>query len=372
MRRHGESDDGGAGRPRSGRFPRVALVASTPTVHLWRWAEMAATVADITVIDYSGLEPLYDFSRLGRFRKLPLTPPPSQQLRNFQQILAECRRHDIVNFQFVGAGVPYLAAGVRGRVVLSFWGSDALTLHSEGPALRGWLFKRAVARAEALTYNSPVVADRLRGFGSKARRIDWPIDTSVFQPAASARQRSELRQEHGCEADELVMLSTRLVKPLYRIDKVIDMCRPTLMAGRARLFIHVPPNADRGYLAHCQRAAGDLPVVFSEVNRSPEQLADLYRMADVSINAASSDSLPSSIVEALACGCAVLAADDTPGYRLLRSELPVTLAPVAALPLEDLWRFADVDADAQKAEASRVAERFTEEAFRRALVALYT
>ena len=133
-----------------------------------------------------------------------------------------------------------------------------------------------------------------------------------------------------------MLLSIRQCHPLYNIDIIIRaFARVHGEIPNARLLVKlVSQNADDPYLAEMRALADQLALVDAIVyvpQVSYADIPDLYRTADVVLSVPSSDGLPVSVLEAMACGTPVIASD-LPALR----ELTDDGADLSLVPARDV------------------------------------
>ena len=196
--------------------------------------------------------------------------------------------------------------------VLTAWGSDVLLGLRRGPRLHRWLTRNALRRADLLTADARSVLDAAQpylGAGTRTALIRFGVDTHVFCPGADATWRARLGLGPGP-----VLLSIRQCHPLYNIDVIIRaFARVREELPTARLLVKlVAQSSDDPYLVEMRALAGQL-VLGDAIVYVPQvsyaEIPDLYRAADLVLSVPSSDALPVSVLEAMACGTPVIASD---------------------------------------------------------------
>jgi glycosyltransferase involved in cell wall biosynthesis len=224
---------------------------------------------------------------------------------------------DIVHSHFLGVNSWYAALSGFHPNVVTVMGGDILGEGWQpGPDIRErWLTPFALRKADLITCWS----SRLTSVVKRYSRPDTPIevihggvDVKQFSPAAAPRH---LRDELRIPADAKIILSPRLMKPLYNLDQIA-------LAAR-EIWPHVPNayflfavSADDKNLDYERKVRGmlgdDRRVRFLE-SIPHERMGDFYRLADVTISIPSSDGTPLSVLESLACGTSVLVSN-IPNY----------------------------------------------------------
>src|SRR4029077_3690488 len=124
-------------------------------------------------------------------------------------------------------------AGLLGcrPLVVTVMGGDVLFEEQGEPTPTGkWLTLELLRRADYITSKSNYlteVLDRIGGFGDKAERIVWGVSLPRFRRVDS----SELRHSLGLTPHQRVILSPKILRPLYRVHLVVEA-----MAAVSRAF----------------------------------------------------------------------------------------------------------------------------------------
>ncbi|MBF6601083.1 MAG: glycosyltransferase [Dehalococcoidia bacterium] len=206
--------------------------------------------------------------------------------------------HFLVEHGFYGATL-----GVHPYVV-TCWGSDVLVEPRRDP-ISQLIARWTLRRAEAVTSNNHVMAERLLELGARRDRVDvitLGADRYFLDDAeASVNMRA------GDDAGPAVVLSTRAHEPLYNIGEII------------RAFAALPESFRRARLvvAHggsltprlrAQAAPLGERVEFAGFLDRP-RLRDLMHAASVFISVPSSDGTSVALLQAMAVGCLPIVSD---------------------------------------------------------------
>jgi glycosyltransferase involved in cell wall biosynthesis len=284
--------------------PRLLFTGDADSVHLQRWVrEMNARGAECHVLTRRPA-PIAEAAAVHAVRP---GDDAAGWLLALPQVRALARRiaPDLVHGHYVTSnGLWAAACGVR-PLVLTAWGSDLLVTPRESAfkrALTGWILRRA----DLLTGDSADLLDAMRAFGVRApcHEIHWGADTERFRPPAAPRDRAVF-----------TLASARQWRANYRIDVVLR--------ALARLRERAPGAAVRLLLlgggeldAELRALAASLglldggPVRAEFVGRVDDAgLVAALQEADVSITVPASDATSVALLEAMACGCAIVASD---------------------------------------------------------------
>jgi glycosyltransferase involved in cell wall biosynthesis len=292
---------------------RLCYVANPNSIHVRRWVRYFSTRGhEVHLIStrpvQSSVPPgviLHPVSALPTpmLRNLALGYAVRKQVRAIRPDLLHAHQISPDGWQAAMAGFHPL--------LLTAWGSDLLLAPHR--AWRYRLFIRwALARADYVTCVSENLAQAARALGADPSRLElapWGVETEVFCPGPSS---DALRAKLGLGQGPVV-LSIRALRSLYHpldfaqaIPGVLEQVPDTQFIIRSHLYdpellSQVQAIIDEHNIAGKVRFVGDLA--------DDPAIADLYRLADVAVSVPSSDGTPQSVLEAIACGAALVLSD---------------------------------------------------------------
>ncbi|MEW5736891.1 MAG: glycosyltransferase [Thermodesulfobacteriota bacterium] len=213
---------------------------------------------------------------------------------------------DLVNVMFVtDFGLFGALSGVRPLAVTP-WGSDVLRHPFQK---RFWRLSNAFAvrRADLVVANSghmhETLVSRLGASEKKILDVVWPgVDFRLFFP----RDRAAAKRKLGLEG-KLVFFSSRNLSPIYNIDRLLEMFALVrrrlpeavlLQAGEGPLLAPLRKKAEELGLGEGGRFLGRI---------SQEQVREHLCASDVYLTVPQSDTTATSLLEAFACRCNVVA-----------------------------------------------------------------
>lgn len=286
----------------------ILAVGDARSLHTLRWARgLVNRGHDVHVVsNRTGADPretegivIHDLLRLE-----PTMRVPGLRRRRFGPAIRRLARAIDADVVHGHAITPYAYWGALAEVhpyIVSPWGSDMFINVKKEPGrsrvLRTW------AVADYLVVNSRAIEEAAVASGADASRIArilWHTDLAGFGPERA--DRAGLRAELGWPEDSLIVLSLRNFKEVMNIDVLV------------RAFAQVAPShptarlllAARGGDAREQVQAAIEAVALGDRIRmhrvDPDGLPRLAASPDVVVSIASSDSSPSSLLEAMASG----------------------------------------------------------------------
>jgi glycosyltransferase involved in cell wall biosynthesis len=225
-------------------------------------------------------------------------------------------RPDIVHGHWLpGYAFFSAAAGARPLVAMA-WGSDVLRARR----LQTLANRFALRRASLAMADSQALMDALVALGAGERvLVNWGVDLQTFRPG----DRAALRAELGL-GDGPVVLSPRSLMPVYNPRVIVDAWA-AVAAERDDVQLVLK------HMGVVREALGELPFpdrvrVVGHVDY--ERMAAYYRVADVCVSIASSDSAPRSVFEAMACGAPCVLSDLPWVHERIADEREALIVPI--------------------------------------------
>lgn len=199
------------------------------------------------------------------------------------------------------------------------WGSD-LYQHTARSKIVTWLAKRVLESSDFVMADSFDLLEQAHHFGATpetSRIIQFGVDVEVFSP--SQGDVDQLRVKFGLSGDPIIY-SPRVLKRFYRHDIFVKAI-PTVK----KIFPHVqflfraynidPPD----YVEQLTTLASSLGIKdalhFIGPITSYEDVVQFYQLSDLVISAPYTDGMPSSVLEAFACGIPVITDKNLPSLQ---------------------------------------------------------
>jgi len=263
-------------------------------------------------------------------------------------------RPDLVHVFFANQGLASLILARVPRLVVTTMGGDVLDDQPEfASRRRQFLTARVFANARAITCQAAFMersVARWGPFAHKTERITWGVHRDVFRPGLET---ADLRERYGLDPDELVFFCVRLCRPLYNKDVVVRAFAQARAKGLRATLLISEQHAFPDYLAQIRGLVDELGLAAHVrfVGWIPhEDMPRFMNLADVVVSVPSSDGLPQSVLECMACGTYPLVGDH-PSY----DELVVDGVHGRRVPLRDVGALAEAMRWVTTPEAEREA-----------------
>jgi glycosyltransferase involved in cell wall biosynthesis len=226
------------------------------------------------------------------------------RLAVFLRMLQQCKP-DVVHVHFAYSYYGWLA-GLLGchPLVVTIMGGDILFEEQGSPTSAGkWLTLELLRRADYITSKSNYlteVLERQGDFGSKTERILWGVSLQRFRRVDTADLRSSLRLGR----DRRVIFSPKILQPLYRVHLVVEAIAIVRRRFPEAVLLVAEYSADPAYRANIgrlvqERGLGDHVMFCGQISHS--EMPAYYSLAEISIAVPSSDGLPQTLLESMAC-----------------------------------------------------------------------
>jgi glycosyltransferase involved in cell wall biosynthesis len=222
----------------------------------------------------------------------------------FLNILRQCRP-DIVHVHFAYSYYGWLAGLVGCRpLVVTVMGGDVLFAEQGNPTPVGkWLTLELLHKADYITSKSnylTAVLDEMGDFAGKTERIVWGVSLQRFQRVDA----SGLRARLGLGRERRVIFSPKILQPLYRVHLVVDAMAAVRRQFPEAVLLIAEYSADPEYRQAILRQIAELElgdhVIFCEEIAHTE-MPTYYSLAEISVAVPSSDGLPQTLLESMAC-----------------------------------------------------------------------
>jgi len=196
--------------------------------------------------------------------------------------------------------------------VVTVMGGDVLP--EQHPGGMSWLERRATRRvleaADLVLVKSEALREAVAAFSPFEARVEtvrWGVDPGMFH--RDERAAEALRRRLGVAEGDRVVLSPRILAPLYNVHLIVEALPHLLGPVPQALLAVTEYAADAGYRRQVEARAHALGVG-SRVRFvgciEHHEMPALYSLAEVVVSVPSSDGLPQSLFEAMACGTPVV------------------------------------------------------------------
>jgi glycosyltransferase involved in cell wall biosynthesis len=244
-------------------------------------------------------------------RTRPRPRHPFEAARAARAFLADLEgfRPDLLHVHYAGGRLGGLALLSRVRpLVVTVMGGDVLEAqHPGGHMSRAdrRTTRRLLEEAAAILVKSdalrPAVA-AFGDFGDKVHTVRWGVDPEVFRPDQAAG--GALRGRLGVAPTDRVILSPRILQPLYNVHLIVEAMPQVLAAVPDAVLLVTEYEAHASYRRRVEEtahAAGCAARVRFVGRFEHADMPALYTLAEAVVSVPASDGLPQSLFEALAC-----------------------------------------------------------------------
>jgi glycosyltransferase involved in cell wall biosynthesis len=258
---------------------------------------------------------------------------------------------DLIDAHYVypdGYAATLLGERLNIPVVITARGTD-INLFPRMPLIRP-MVREALKNARGVIAVSEDLRLRMLELGADEEKIAVirnGVDRDVFFP----RDRMAARLKLGIDAGSKVVLTVASLVKVKRIDRLIDAIGSQRTNGVKLFVVGDGPERSRLESRIARKNLGGR--VFLPGARSQPELAEWYAAADLFCLASRSEGCPNAVIEAMACGLPVIAADaggvrelvTEPGYgRVIISPTAQGLAAEIASALDRNWRREEIAA----------------------------
>ncbi len=227
------------------------------------------------------------------------------QQRKVRQIIRELQP-DLVHamrIPFEGILAARALEGEPFPLLVSVWGNDFTLFAAESPEIAR-LTRRAMHRADALHPDCVRDLHLARDYGLDAKKPfavlpgNGGVRTDVFKPGPVD---PELRRRWNIPPDAQVVLNPRGVKPYIRTDTFFQAI-PLVLAAHPNVFflggMMEGNSIAEGWVSRLgvENSVRCLPFV------THDEMAQLFRLAAVTVSPADHDGTPNTLLEAMSCG----------------------------------------------------------------------
>lgn len=223
-------------------------------------------------------------------------------------------RFDLVHAHYISACGWIGAMTGFHPLVLTAWGSDINVDPGRSPFYR-ILTRQALRRADLITANSNDLKKKITEFGIATAKIHVIQGGLELEKFPFQRGNAALRRQLGLK-DENVVLSTRMLGKVYNLDiivRAIPLVKKTVPQVRF-VFLYRGTAAQEQDLKRLIQELGVADSVLLLGAVENQRIAEYYHLADIFVSVTSSEGMPGSLTEAMACG-AVPVVSDLPVFR---------------------------------------------------------
>lgn len=305
--------------PNSQKKLRLCYISNPNMVHTRRWvgwfAKRGHTVcllADVPLKEPWQEVPIIDLSKLF-FAPIIRFPIWTVWLRRFLHQW----RPDILHAHRVNSAGWLAAASGFHPYVVTPWGSDVFVQPQRSWVAR-LLARYTLRQADLITTISQAIGEQVIQLGARAdtlQHVPSGVELDIFTPRFhSLQERLDLLRRLSLPEHARLVLSPRAVHPIYNLDIILKAIPFVRQRFPDAYFIFADYNTDPDYkreLNELIKTLGlDSYTRWLPPTDSRNEMAERYRLSEVVVSVPSSDGgTPVSVLEAMACGKAVVCSD---------------------------------------------------------------
>jgi glycosyltransferase involved in cell wall biosynthesis len=236
-------------------------------------------------------------------------------LRSLQWLKEVCRERkiDVLHCHFLSSNTWYAALSKVHPLVITIMGGGDVCGPDWKPrgGLAPVLAPYALRRADLITSWSPLMGQVIKPWlreETPVKVIHGGIDFRVFYPSDKPVY---LRERLGLPSDAKVVFSPRLMRPLSGIHQIAQAAVKICKESPNAYFVFAYPTStiDLAYKAKIEEifTAGGISHRVRMIGAIPHhEMADHYRLADVTVSIPETDGTPMTVLESMACGTPVV------------------------------------------------------------------
>lgn len=284
---------------------RIAMVGNGATVHaLVRGAAIGSLGHTVRLVTLGPVLPLTGIEV--RTRPLPRTPLEGfRAFLSFQRDLRDFQP-DLLHVHYAGGrlGSLALASGIKPLVITVMGGDVQPEQHmGRANALDHRTTRRLLSKADLILAKSTALRRDIARYGDYAEKTEtvrWGIETARFarDPARGEAMRRKLDLPAGP-----ILLSPRILRPLYNIHLIVDAMPGILAKSPDALLLISRHREDPEYASTLRNRVSELRIESHVRFIEPmgyDDMPGLLSMTSVVLSVPFSDGLPQTLFESLA------------------------------------------------------------------------
>lgn len=324
---------------------RICYLADGRYIHTLRWMEYFSERGhEVSLFSFAPLE-LEQIRAVEKTGAKYLGELGPFHLKRFWRTASDLRRLkktlrrervNVLHSHFLGANAWYGALTGFRPAVITVMGGDILgpNWQPRKEIREQLLTPFALRKADLITCWSHRLTEVVKRYtrpGVPVEVIHGGVDLETFSPGPKP---TYLLERWQLPQNAKLILSPRLMRPLYNLDKIALAAREVCAVepNAYFLFAFLPEAKDEEYEARVRELVASDPATAERVRFigaiPHREMADHFRLADATVSIPSNDGTPMSVLESMACNTPVVVGDipdyDTryiePGKTVLAAE----------------------------------------------------
>ena len=293
---------------------RLCLIGNPNITHIRRWVHDFSDLGwDVHLI---GEHPLstqpphgctfYDLPKINNLRKLRYIV----WIYWVRKILSQIKP-DILHALGVASAGWLAAASKFHPFICTALGSDLMLLEHKSLLHQSFTRWTGLEANKLICVSKPLydIAGKMRVPETRREIISLGVNTDIFKPASN---RNQIKQRLGLP-DQYIVSFIRAIQPVYQPMKLVQVIPEVLEIRPNTIFVFFTYNADSVLLDTIKNYLHENRIMehvwFIPSIETEDLLANYYQASDIAVSIPSSDGMPVSVMEAMACGTALIASD---------------------------------------------------------------
>jgi L-malate glycosyltransferase len=297
---------------------RICYFADGRSIHTSRWIKFFSQIGhEMHLISFAEVPPekIEELRGLGvkyhgatgnfHLKKFWVT---LKDLRFVKRVLRD-EKIDLLHSHFLASNTWFAALSAFHPHVISVMGGDVTGENwtPSGSLQERLLTPYALRNADLVSTWGPVLARRIKPYVREGKTIEivhGGVDLKQFKPGPKL---APLRERLNLPEGSRVVFSPRLIRRLYNIDTIAHAAGLVCEQRSDTYFVIALPSVilDTEYVEQVKEiiannAAGDFTRFVPTI--SHVEIADYFRLADVTVSIPDTDGLGLAILESMACG----------------------------------------------------------------------
>lgn len=218
-------------------------------------------------------------------------------------------------------------------MIITVWGSDILRLPKESIMAKhmvNYALKKADKVVTTSEFMKTYLVNEFQLMKEKVVRIPWGINIDIFDKRYTKNEQ-ELKESLQIKDNEIVVISNRVIFPIYNIDKIIESIPHVLKSNPNTIFLFIKGYVTSDFEDEMKLKAKTLGITknirFISKNLTSKEMANYLNISDIFISIPKTDQFGSSVIEGMACGLIPIVSNIEVYYQYLSNSNALFVDP---------------------------------------------